>query len=1207
MKELYKDKELLVAEIQEHRAKLVKAENRNSNAKDKSRNSSISSSGNQSEKSQDAEENKARMALFSSFVNNSGQGLGWADFDGSIRYLNPKLCQLLEIDKMEDFINQSVVQFYDKKTQERLNEEIFPELLKKGHWTGNLLLYSVKGKTIVSENHLFLMKEKSGEPAYFGNIVTDISRRVELEKQLQESEQRFSDISHSMADWIWEVDKNGMYNYVSGNVKGILGFTSDELLGKTPFDFMPEDEKVRVVKIFEKLKKENNPIIDLENWNITKSGKKVCLLTNGKPILDSAGQLKGYRGVDRDITVRKKLENVAKYEREYSDSLIKGLPGMFYQIDTNRNIVRWNDNLAKVTEYSNEEIASLSGPDLFDEHDRIQMDASVEKVINEGYDDVESEILTKSGKKIPFHFTAARFDIDGEPYLVWMAQDISERKKVEEKLQYQESRYRALFAGSNVGMAITDQQKRFINVNKAFEEFIGYTQDELRKMSPEDITHPDFKKSTKQLVNKLIDENKSITGCEKVYITKGGQLKWGKVSSTPIDYSNNKKAYYAVIQDITDIVQTEKALKESERKFRHIFNSINDSLVITSDEGKFVEVNDKACLKYGYTKEEFLKLRATQLISPEYHHVFADFLKQSNETGDFYGETIDIKKDGTRVNTNVRGSRFEMNGKPYLVIAVSDVTERKRIERQIIESEEKYRVLFKNMKEGFALHEMIYDENGKPYDYKFLEINPAFTKLTGLTKEIADNKTVREIIPEIENDPADWINKYGNVALTGEELTFEDYNETLQKWFRVHAFQPKQDQFAVTFSDITERKTSEEKLIEERDRANNIITGTNAGTWDWNIKTGELHINERFSEIHGMEHAALRNRTIKEWQDEIHADDLGKIEQDFNQVIEKTRDFFHVEFRKKHKKGYYKWIQSRGKVIQYDMDKSPMRIVGILLDIHERKETELQLFEQYKAYEILNDELNQSNKDLVIAKEKAEESDSLKSAFLANMSHEIRTPMNGILGFADLLKEPDLTLDEQKQYIGIIEASGQRMLNTLNDIVEISQIETGQMETYPELVNIDNLIQEIVKFFYPEVDRSIIDFRIEKKGSQEPLLVVTDRDKLNGILYNLVKNAIKFTKSGVVKLAYEKSGNNLKMFVKDTGIGIPSDRLDSIFERFIQVEQSNTRQYEGSGLGLSIAKAYVDLLQGEIWVESKLNSGSTFYVSLPPLKLNNGS
>ena len=402
--------------------------------------------------------------------------------------------------------------------------------------------------------------------------------------------------------------------------------------------------------------------------------------------------------------------------------------------------------------------------------------------------------------------------------------------------------------------------------------------------------------------------------------------------------------------------------------------------------------------------------------------------------------------------------------------------------------------------------------------------------------------------------------------------------------------------------DMFLRKQTEEKIIEERDRANNIIEGTDAGTWDWNIKTGELFTNERFSQIHGLDHVEWRNRTIEQWIETVHPDDVEYVEEQFNRMLENNSDHFVVEFRKKHKDDYYSWVLSRGKVIEYDKDENPVKIAGIILDISDRKKTELQLYEQYQAYEVLNEELKQSNENLIHAKEKAEESDRLKSAFLANMSHEIRTPMNGILGFAHLLNEPDLTLVQQKQYIDIIESSGQRMLNTLNDIIEISQIETGQLSTHPEYLDVDLLVQDLVKFVDPEIDHSKIIFEVENNSIQRPLLFSTDRDKLNGILYNLVRNAIKFTKSGVVNLVYDINDDNLEIQVKDTGIGIPPDKINLIFDRFIQVEQSHTRQFEGSGLGLSITKAYVELLHGTIRVESEINSGSSFYVSLPSLK-----
>lgn len=243
--------------------------------------------------------------------------------------------------------------------------------------------------------------------------------------------------------------------------------------------------------------------------------------------------------------------------------------------------------------------------------------------------------------------------------------------------------------------------------------------------------------------------------------------------------------------------------------------------------------------------------------------------------------------------------------------------------------------------------------------------------------------------------------------------------------------------------------------------------------------------------------------------------------------------------------------------------------------------------------------------DLLKAKEKAEESDKLKTAFLANMSHEIRTPMNGILGFAELLKEPGLTVDEQQKYIRIIERSGVRMLNIINNIVDISKIEAGLMDVNMQESDINEQIDYIYTFFKPEVEAKGMQLLHMEALPKNEAIILTDREKLFAILTNLVKNAIKYSEKGFIEFGYVTSGGSneqpdtLTFYVKDTGIGIRKDKIDIIFDRFRQVSEGSNRNYEGVGLGLSITKAYVEMLGGKIWVESEEGLGTCFYFTLP--------
>jgi len=243
--------------------------------------------------------------------------------------------------------------------------------------------------------------------------------------------------------------------------------------------------------------------------------------------------------------------------------------------------------------------------------------------------------------------------------------------------------------------------------------------------------------------------------------------------------------------------------------------------------------------------------------------------------------------------------------------------------------------------------------------------------------------------------------------------------------------------------------------------------------------------------------------------------------------------------------------------------------------------------------------VEERTRELLKAKEQAEESDRLKSAFLANMSHEIRTPMNGIIGFAELLKEPGLTGEEQQDYIRIIQKSGARMLSIINDIVDISKIEAGLMKLEIQESNVNEQIEYIYTFFKPEVEAKGMKLSINTPLPAKEAILKTDREKVYAILTNLVKNAIKYSNEGTIEIGYIKKDTNLEFYVKDTGIGIPNDRLDAIFERFIQADIPDQFTQQGAGLGLSITKAYLEMLGGKIWVKSQKDIGSTFYFTLP--------
>lgn len=253
-------------------------------------------------------------------------------------------------------------------------------------------------------------------------------------------------------------------------------------------------------------------------------------------------------------------------------------------------------------------------------------------------------------------------------------------------------------------------------------------------------------------------------------------------------------------------------------------------------------------------------------------------------------------------------------------------------------------------------------------------------------------------------------------------------------------------------------------------------------------------------------------------------------------------------------------------------------IVGSARDITHQKKTEI---------------------ELIAAKERAEEADRLKSSFLANMSHEVRTPMNSILGFISLMQESSPTPEEQKEYFAIVKQGGERLMNTINDIIDLSRIDSGQMLMNLGEINISELNNIVYSVFLPDAKVKNLKLTFSGMEPNEDIVLKTDRSKLYTILSKLIKNAIKYTQRGEVRFGCQYDSETICYFVEDTGIGISQNRHQDIFDRFVQVDGSINRDYEGSGLGLSLCKAYVKMMGGTIWVESEEGKGSTFYFRLP--------
>ena len=500
--------------------------------------------------------------------------------------------------------------------------------------------------------------------------------------------------------------------------------------------------------------------------------------------------------------------------------------------------------------------------------------------------------------------------------------------------------------------------------------------------------------------------------------------------------------------------------------------------------------------------------------------------------------------------------------KGYVLSMFDDISERKRSEETLKKSEERFRTLFENHSVIILLD---------PDTGNIIDANHAAADFYGWSVEQLKQMHIQQIT-NVSSD---------EVMVNMDKIRASKQNQFLFRHRRadgsireVEVFSNKielegKDILYAIIHDVTERILAEHQLhklsvVVEQSPAIVVITDP-----DGNIE----YVNPMFVEVTGYSAEEARGQNPRILKSGLMS---KKVYEELWQTI-LSGGVWSGELQNKKKNGEFYWDQAVISAIR-NKENVITNFVAVKVDITEQKK----IFAELTA-----------------AKEKAEESDRLKSAFLANISHEIRTPMNGILGFAQLLKEPHLTGEEETEYIDLIQKSGERMLNLINNLINISRIEAGETMLQESETPVNELMRDLYAFFKPEIDKKGLRLNLKTGLPDNDSVIETDSGKLIQILTNLIQNALKFTSSGEIDFGYNRSNSTLEFYVIDTGIGIAADMKEKIFDRFHQVDNTLTRTQEGSGLGLSISQAYVEMLGGTIRIESREGWGSEFYFTLP--------
>ncbi len=1018
--------------------------------------------------------------------------------------------------------------------------------------------------------------------------------RNQLQKELFESNVLYHTTLCSVGDAVISTDVEGHIVFMNAVAEQLTGWPLTDAKGK------PLTEVFHIVNL-QTRKTCKNPVeivlqkgevVGLANHTtlISKDGHEYIITDSGSPIRNENGEITGTVLVFKEDTeTHRKAEKIKSFNRIFEESLNE-----IYIFDAlSLHFVFANKGALKNIGFTLKELSKLTPVDIKPEYDKKSFLEELAPLADGTTATLVFETIhrRKNGSTYPVEIHHQKSTFDNKEVFVAITHDITERKLAEEALYDSAGMYSSILETAMDGFWLTDLQGRFLQVNERYCTMSGYTEQELLTMQVSDLESIETADDTAAHIKKVVMEGEDRF--ESKHRRKDGSIFDLDVS---VQYQNYKGGQLVCfLHDITERKLAEEKIREKDIQFRKLSANLPDLIFQFTrrpDGTYLVPIASEGIRNiFGCTPEDVVDdfTPIGRVIHPDDAARVISDIEYSAEHLTYFTCEFRVQIPGKEIQWIFSRSTPEKlpDGSITWYGFNADITERKLAEEKLKALEQQSRTWLENSPACTKIVDLDFNLQfmstagiedlkidditpyyGKPYPFHFYP-ESFKTKMTGnMKKAIETGQVITQEAPVVD--------------INGNEI-----------WFHSTIVPAKDDNGQIEYLiivslDTTERKQAEEELIKAKKKAEENTRElkkaqktAKVGSWVWYIKENKLWWSDEMYRIFDIDKKTFTGELDKVIEKAIHPEDRKKVEQSNLSVINENKPF-PVEYRILLKGDTVRYVHAEADEVVLDEKGNSKILTGIVKDVTD--------------YKLIQNEL-------ILAKEKAEESDRLKSAFLANMSHEIRTPMNGILGFTSLLQEPHLTGEEQQEYIEIIKKSGDRMLNTVNDIIDISKIEAGQMTVTDSEVNVSEKLRNMYSFFKPEAEKKGIQISLNNSLSEQKSIIQTDKEKLNSILTNLIKNAIKYTDKGSIEIGYKivttEHAPSLQFYVKDTGVGISDERQEAIFERFIQADIEDKMARQGSGLGLAITKAYVEMLGGEIWVESKAGEGSTFFFTLP--------